>query len=127
MNRIVNRKSIISLIVALMLVATFAGSVLLPDAKAPARAASSEKGVSRSAFCNRIGHGIEASTGARMYCFGPKTGRSYAKNISEDTSGSNVDAANPGEDITPNGTRVYGQTDTSIAGNATYAVEAWND
>src|SRR6266699_1469098 len=127
MNHIVNRKSIISLIIALTLVAAFAGSFLLRNATTPSHAASPRTGASNNAFCNRIDHGIEASAGARTYCFGPQTSSSSAKTDSGNTSGTNVDAANPKEDITPNGTRAYGQSETSIAGNATYAVEAWND
>ncbi len=128
MNHIVNRKSIISLIVALTLVAAFAGSFLLRNATTTsAHAASPRTGASNNAFCSRIDHGIEASAGARMYCFGPQTSSSSAKTVGGNTSGSNVNAANPKEDITPNGTRAYGQSETSIAGNATYAVEAWND
>jgi hypothetical protein len=46
---------------------------------------------------------------------------------SSSTFGPNVNAANPREDVTPNGTRAYGQSEVSIAGNATYTVEAWND
>ncbi|TMF46891.1 MAG: hypothetical protein E6I32_10860, partial [Chloroflexi bacterium] len=62
-----------------------------------------------------------------MYCFGPQTSSSSNVKTSSSTFGPNVDAANPQEDITPNGTRVYGQSEVSIAGNATDAVEAWND
>ncbi len=127
MNHIVNRKSIISLIIALTLVAAFAGSFLLRNATTPSHAASPRTGASNNAFCNRIDHGIEASAGARTYCFGPQTSSSSAKTVSGNTFGPNVDAANPKEDITPNGTRAYGQSETSLAGNATYAVEAWND
>src|SRR2546421_4869000 len=127
MIHIINRKSIISLIVALTLVAAFAGSFLLRNATTPTRAASPRTGASNNAFCSRIDHGIEASAGARTYCFGPQTSSSSAKTVSGNTSSTNGDAANPKEDITPNGTRAYGQSETSIAGNATYAVEAWND
>ena len=56
MNHIVNRKSIISLIVALTLIAAFAGSFLLRNATTtPAHAASPRTGASNNAFCSRIG------------------------------------------------------------------------
>jgi hypothetical protein len=38
-----------------------------------------------------------------------------------------VDAASPFEDITPNSTQAYGQSETSIAAIDQYVVEAWND
>lgn len=127
MSRIVNCKSIISLIVTLTLVVAFAGGLLLRNETTPTHAASPRTGTSTSAFCSRIDHSIEASAGARMYCFGPQSSSSSQVKTSSSTFGSNVDAANPKEDVTPNGTRVYGQSEVSIAGNATYTVEAWND
>ncbi len=39
----------------------------------------------------------------------------------------NVDAANPAEDISPNGTQAFGQSETSIAAADQDVVEAWND
>lgn len=124
MSRIVNRKSIISLIIALTLIAAFAGGLLLRNGTTRAHAASA----SNNPFCARIDHNIEVSSGARTYCFGPQaSSSSQVKTSSSSTFGTNVNAANPREDITPNGTRAYGQSETSIAGNATYVVEAWND
>jgi hypothetical protein len=38
-----------------------------------------------------------------------------------------VNAANLAEDVSPNGTRGYGQSDTAIAASNNYVVEAWND
>ena len=127
MSRFINRKSVLSLIVALTLVAAFAGGLLLRNGTTPTRAASPRTGASNNPFCSRIDHGIGASAGARIYCFGPQTSSSSNVKTSSSTFGPNVDAANPQEDITPNGTRVYGQSEVSIAGNATDAVEAWND
>jgi hypothetical protein len=127
MRRFINRKSIVSLIIAFILVSAFAGSFLLRNGTAATHAASSTTGASNNPFCSRIDHSIGASAGARLFCLGPQTSSSPQVNASSSTFGTNVDAANPQEDITPNGTRAYGQSEVSIAGNATYAVEAWND
>jgi hypothetical protein len=40
---------------------------------------------------------------------------------------SNVDAANPNEDIAPSGFQAFGQSETSIAAQGHNVVEAWND
>src|SRR2546429_9883376 len=48
----------------------------------------------------------------------PSTGSSF---------GTNVDAANPQEDISPAGVSAHGQSETSIAAAGPYVVEAWND
>jgi len=40
---------------------------------------------------------------------------------------SNVDAASTSEDVAPNGTQAYGQSETSIAAVDQYVVEGWND
>ncbi|HEY6412307.1 MAG TPA: hypothetical protein VIX42_01385 [Edaphobacter sp.] len=78
---------------------------------------------------------IHASQGAQMYCFGSQL--AFAGNrsrilaspsLSASTSKiQNVDAADPSEDISPNGTQAYGQSETSIAAADQYVVEAWND
>jgi hypothetical protein len=78
---------------------------------------------------------IFASHGAQMYCFGSPLGanrpqilarRPVLENVKMKNM-KNVDAANPGEDISPNGTQVFGQSETSIAAVDQYVVEAWND
>jgi hypothetical protein len=43
------------------------------------------------------------------------------------TASSNIDAANPNEDITPSGFQAFGQSETSIAAQGHNVVEAWND
>src|ERR1700732_5264195 len=72
---------------------------------------------------------IFASQGAQMYCFGSQHnfGSSHRPLGALVPGIKNVDAANPGEDITPNGTQAYGQSETSIAAAGQYVVEAWND
>lgn len=92
-------------------------------------------------FCSRLGHGIEASAGAHIFCemksgqkptgLAPRakagaqashSGESPARSF-----GSNVDAGNPPEDQTSAGVQAYGQSETSIAAAGPYVVEAWND
>ncbi len=74
-----------------------------------------------------------ASQAGQMYCFGAQRngGASAAKAMAgyvPPTSPiKNVDAANPSEDVTPNGSLAYGQSETSIAGYGNYVVSAWND
>ena len=92
-------------------------------------------------FCSRLGKSIGGSSGAYMYCFGaqPTTGGTSSSTSATKpatvvqsspttvTYSTNVNAANPAEDISPSGVRVYGQSETSIAASGPYVVEAWND
>src|SRR3989442_3750009 len=95
-------------------------------------------------ICSKIDTQIQVSQGLRAYCFGrqpngPGTvaSPSSAQSISEITSYSldsgassfspNVNAASLAEDISPSGSRAYGQSETSIAASGRYVVEAWND
>ena len=95
-------------------------------------------------FCARLGHGIEASAGAHMYCDVKSGAKSQsarlkqsarppqikAENNQQDPGGSfgsNVNAASPREDQAPSGMQMYGQSEVSIAAVGSYVVEAWND
>ena len=84
-------------------------------------------------FCNRVkDQKIFVSQGAQMYCFGPQTSTGTAQqpkapNASSTVIPANVAASNLAEDVAPNGTRGYGQSETSVAANGPYVVEAWND
>jgi len=71
-------------------------------------------------------HPIWASSGLQMQCFGPQSTRGNGTSNGS-AFGSNVDAANPKEDVTPSGVQVFGQSETSIASVGPYVVEAWND
>jgi hypothetical protein len=71
-----------------------------------------------------------------MWCFGPQqNGPTVQFNINRvvpKISGSgflsnNVDAASLSEDITTNGERGSGQSETSIAASGPYVLEGWND
>jgi hypothetical protein len=94
-------------------------------------------------FCARLGHSIEASSGAHIFCDAqsgtrvmgrPGAGSSTASATNTPTIvgsnpvfGSNADAANPAEDVTPANAQLYGQSETSIAALDSFVVEAWND
>jgi hypothetical protein len=84
---------------------------------------------STNPFCARLGHSIQASAGAQMYCFGAKLGAAPAFRAQPlgPSSSANVNAASLAEDVSPNGVRGYGQSETSIGAAGNYVVEAWND
>ena len=75
-------------------------------------------------FCSKLGHTIQASSGAQMYCFGPQQN---GPGTVSPPFGGNVDAASTSEDVSPNGTRGYGQSEESVAASGSNVVEAWND
>lgn len=132
MSRFVNRKSIISGLVALTLVVAFAGGILFSGnvTHAHASGGGARYGAgNNNPLCSRLGKSFQGSQGMQIWCFGPQAsvGGQHAA-VSKNTKfGSNVNAANPSEDISPSGTRAYGQSETSIAASGKYVVEAWND
>ena len=95
-------------------------------------------------FCARLGHSIQASSGAHLFCDAqtgvrpmgragtggvpnsPATAPSQAV-VPNPVFGNNADAANPAEDVTAAGAQLYGQSETSIAALGSFVVEAWND
>ena len=109
----------------------------------PARAGTASTGgvsAGRGAanpICGRLGHSIEASAGAQMYCFGAQQngpGTAVAARSTPSSSftasagaSGNADAASLSEDVTQSCARVYGQSETSIAAAGPFVVEAWND
>jgi len=85
-------------------------------------------------FCKKLfnpnlnpGGKIFASQGAQMYCFGSQFAGVKLLPPLAMPSGKNVDAAAPAEDVSPNGTQAFGQSETSIAAVNQFVVEAWND
>lgn len=95
-------------------------------------------------FCARLGHGIQASTGAHLFCDvqtgirqmghpgagGLASSSAIAPSLSVGANpvfGNNADAANPAEDVSPAKAQFYGQSETSIAALGSFVVEAWND
>src|SRR6266567_9371289 len=126
MKRLVNRRSILSILIAFALVATFAAGVALRGGVPHARAAGGQ--TTKSVFCSKLGKTIQASSGAQMFCKGSQpNGPATSKHPEIRSFGANVDAGNPGEDVSPSGVQAYGQSETSIAASGHYAVEAWND
>jgi hypothetical protein len=101
----------------------------------PAHIASAASGYLKpNPICDRLGKktpgGIQASQGAHMFCFGPQASgpaRPRTQSITGRGSPTNVDAANPAEDVTPAGVQSFGQSEVSIAASGSYVVEAWND
>jgi hypothetical protein len=81
-------------------------------------------------FCQALGKTIQASSGAQMFCFPPKSPAATALASPRSSTlnfGSNVDAATVSEDVTPSGVQVHGQSEVSVAAAGPYVVEAWND
>jgi hypothetical protein len=71
---------------------------------------------------------IVASAGAHMFCFGlQRSGPQQVRRLAPAAAPGNVNAADPAEDVSPNGVRVYGQSEVSVAASGRYVVEAWND
>jgi hypothetical protein len=130
MSQYLNRKSITAMFFALALAIGLLGVNLQHASAAPARSAAPKvrSATGTNPFCSRLGKNIQASSGAQMYCFGSQpNGPSHAAPTTNPSFGSNVDAANPHEDVAPNGTQAYGQSEVSIAGVGPYVAEEWND
>jgi hypothetical protein len=126
MSRFVNRRSILSLLIAFALVAAFVAGVALGGGTPRVYGAGGQ--TTKSVFCSQLGKKIQASSGAQMYCFGRQTNGASKHTLPKLRSfGSNVNAANPSEDVSPSGVQAFGQSETSIAATGHYAVEAWND
>lgn len=114
---------------------------LLPVAVAVAllaTALSANATTRKHPFCRALAAGtVHASSGAQMWCFGPQQNgpnvefnRQFVPPPLVPGNGflsNNVDAASFSEDITTNGERGSGQSETSIAASGPYVVEGWND
>lgn len=125
MNRHLLFKSVTATCTALVLSIILVGSVLAAYA-GPTTTRHNSAASGNNPFCSRIGSNIQASSGAKMYCFGVQSSSPPPATTSP-SFGTNVDAANQREDITLSGIRGYGQSEVSIAGIGSYVVEAWND
>lgn len=106
--------------------------VVSAQGAAPSRGTTKSAAADKSTICGEVGKTIQVSSGARMYCFGsqPNSGGNKPGTITTTTSSTfskNVNAAKPKEDISPNGTQAYGQSEVSVAGTGSYVLEAWND
>ena len=88
-------------------------------------------------FCHALAAGkVHASSGAQMWCFGPQQNvlavqpnfnRLVPTVLGSGFLSDNVNAASFSEDITTNGERGSGQSETSIAASGQYVLEGWND
>jgi hypothetical protein len=124
MSRLVNRKSLLSMLIAFAIAVGFAGG------SASAQTAHTQSAAKNNPLCARLGKTFQGSSGMQMWCFGPQPNGSVAHKALPKRSGSfsrNVNAANPAEDVSPSGVQAFGQSETSIAAIGPYAVEAWND
>jgi hypothetical protein len=112
------------------------GGVLAPTAASAAHAAGA--GIVRTTgakagnpFCKYLGKRYQASAGANMFCFGPKThvtSNATRPSIAQGPGApANVNAASFAEDVSPSGVQSDGQSETSIAASGPYVVESWND
>ncbi|TMF44631.1 MAG: hypothetical protein E6I32_14815 [Chloroflexi bacterium] len=130
MSRLLTSKRAVAMMLALAL---FASMPLAASARSVSQfgSGSSSTPTNKHPICNEIGTKLELSSGARMWCFGPQfsgsssAGRSMLMHHA--TNGSNVDAANPAEDVSQGGVQAFGQAETSIGSVGPYVVEAWND
>ena len=110
--------------------------VLVASILVPGQLASAATGYLKpNPLCGQLGVRLQASAGARMFCFGPQPGgivrqpgtNSAGAPLNVSSPSRNVNAASLSEDVSPSGTRAYGQSETSIAASGSYVVEAWND
>jgi hypothetical protein len=124
---------------------SWAVAVLAAGALPVSFLAGSTAAISASAsgsFCARLGHTIQASSGAHIFCDAQTGTRPLARSGTAGPApasaslpsaganpvfGNNADAANPTEDVTPASAQLYGQSETSIAANGSFVVEGWND
>jgi len=120
-------KSILSTSTVFALVLVVA-SVMFVGGSGPVQAArASGHPTTKSNFCSGLGTKYQASQAAQMYCYGLQPNAQKPPASPSSSFGSNVNAANPAEDIGPGGSRSYGQSEESVAGLGRYVVEAWND
>jgi hypothetical protein len=133
MSRFLNRKSIAFVLVTLALIAGVFGGVMSRGGAAQTHAAGTQKIIgagNNNPFCKTLGKSVQASQGAQIFCFGPQgnNGSTGSQHRSGNGGvGTNVNAANPAEDVSPAGVRAYGQSEVSTAASGSYVVEAWND
>ncbi|HLZ80692.1 MAG TPA: hypothetical protein VKP04_03610 [Ktedonobacteraceae bacterium] len=128
MSRFINRKSVLSLLIALTLVAAFTGGILLRGSPTTTRASGTQN---TNPLCAKLDKSLWGSAGMHAWCFGaqPSTASAHTANgiAMKGSLSANVNAANPHEDVSPAGVQNYGQSETSVAGVGPYVVEAWND
>ena len=118
----------LALVIAIVLPAAVLAAA--PQPGKTARTATLSSKHTNNPFCGKLGKSVQASQAAQMFCNPPASPAGAATAVKPPTTtsyGTNVDAANPQEDITPSGVSIHGQSETSIAASGQYVVEAWND
>jgi hypothetical protein len=88
-------------------------SLLTLTASPGALLAAAAGSTTRASFCSRLRHGIQASSGAEMFCRGQQpSGPATRQQRASPAGGSpiNVDAATPSEDQNPAGVQAYGRS-----------------
>lgn len=129
--RVLNRPKRILMLTTLVMVTALALPLTVSALRSPAAYAAGQTLAStwnNHPLCSKIGKSIWASSAVRMWCTPPQpASSSNIETLSTRSFGSNVNAADPAEDISPSGVRGYGQSETSIAAVGPYVVEAWND
>jgi hypothetical protein len=120
-----------TLVIAITLAIPLAFLAMRPQVAHAAAAAQATSHTKNNPICAQNGKTIELSQGGQMWCNPPtspsRTSTSTSSSSSNPSFGSNVDAANLKEDVTPSGVQVHGQSETSVAASGPYVVEAWND
>jgi hypothetical protein len=125
MNRVMSRRSILTILIAFVLVTAFG---LVSDGVSRRAQAATDGITTQSNFCSQLGKKYLASAGAQMYCSGLQPNGLAKQSLTHTGSpSSNVNAADPDEDVSPSGARLFGQAEASIAASGHYVVEAWND
>src|SRR5712691_6767010 len=117
-----------TLVIAITLAIPLAFLTMRPQV-AHAAAAQATSHTKNNPICAQNGKTIKLSQGGQMWCNPPTSPSSMSvrSSSSNPSFGSNVDAANPKEDVTPSGVQIHGQSETSVASAGPYVVEAWND
>src|SRR6516162_8482844 len=127
MGRIMGRRFSLCLVVSVSLLASGLATTLT-TASAGAATGRTPGGAAGNPFCKNLGVKYQASAGAQAFCFGvQRNGPAATPRPAASASSTNVNAASLAEDVSPSGTRAYGQSETSVAATGQYVVEAWND
>ena len=102
-----------------------------------ATALTANAATNKHPLCKALAAGtVHASSGAQMWCFGPRQNgprvhldflRTFPTIPGSGFTSNNIDAASFSEDVTNNGERGSGQSETSIAASGHYVLEGWND
>ena len=118
-----------TLVIAITLAVPLAFLAIRPQVAHAAAAVQATSHTKNNPICSQNGKTLELSQGGQMWCNPPTSpsSTSASSSSSNPSFGSNVDAANPKEDVTPSGVQIHGQSETSVASAGPYVVEAWND